>query len=136
MIRFAYSSIPVGFTAISMSFLSFLSQKTYPRAFLRPHVILSRIYLRKCIFGWVLPLSSFLSFFKNAIKFEPLRVREQYFQDFHISMIPTTGKSFKKIHEVRVTCPGWFNIEFPNEAFSPLSNRCYVHCKNVFYTFS
>ena len=59
-----------------MSFLSFLSQKTYPREFLRPHVILSRSYLRKYIFGWVLPLSSFFSFFKNAIKFEPLRVRD------------------------------------------------------------
>ena len=35
-------------------------------------------------------------------------------------MIPTTGKNSKKkkkkIHKVKVTCPGWFNKELPNEA--------------------
>ena len=51
-------------------------------------------------------------------------------------MIPTTGKNFKKIHEVKVTCPGWFNMELSNEAFFSLSNRCYDHCKNVSYSFS
>ena len=51
-------------------------------------------------------------------------------------MIPTTGKSLKKTHEVRVTCPGRFNMELPNEAFSPLSNRFYDHCKNDVYPFS
>ena len=45
-------------------------------------------------------------------------------------------KVSKKIHEVRVTCPGWFNMELPNEAFCPLSNRCYNHWKNAFYLFS
>ena len=45
---FAYMLIPVGFRRISMSFLSFLSQKTYPLEFLTTEVILSRIYLRKC----------------------------------------------------------------------------------------
>ena len=48
LIGFVYSSVPVDFRAISMSFLSFLSQKTYPGKFLRPKVILSGIYLRKC----------------------------------------------------------------------------------------
>ena len=48
LIGFASSLIPVGFRAISMSFLSFLSQKTYPEEFLRPEVILRRGYLRKC----------------------------------------------------------------------------------------
>ena len=71
MIGFAYSSIAVGFRAISMSFLSFLSQETYPGGFLRQEVIFSRSYLRKC--------------FKNAIKSEPFGVRGLYFQDFHIS---------------------------------------------------
>ena len=42
-------------------------------------------------------------------------------------MIPTTGKSFKKSHEVKVTCPGWFNMESPIEAFFPLNNHCYDH---------
>ena len=34
-----------------------------------------------------------LSFFKNTIKSEPLGVRGKYFQNFHISMVPSTGKS-------------------------------------------
>ena len=51
-------------------------------------------------------------------------------------MIPTTGKCFKKIHELRVASPEWFNMELPNEAFFLLSNRCYDYCKNVFYPFS
>ena len=41
-----------------------------------------------------------------------------------------------KKSEVRATCPGWFNIELPNEEFFPLSNHCYDHCKNIFYPFS
>ena len=44
-------------------------------------------------------------------------------------MIPTTGKNLYKIQDVRVTCPGWFNIELPNEASFTLSNRYYDHCK-------
>ena len=44
---FAYSSIPVGFSAISMSFLSFLSQTIYPGEFLRPEGILNRSYLKQ-----------------------------------------------------------------------------------------
>ena len=74
------------------------------------------------------------SLFKNAIKSEKLGVRGYYFQDFHISMIPTNGKNFKKIHEIRVTYPEWFNMELPNEEFFHLRNRCYDHCKNVFST--
>ena len=45
-------------------------------------------------------------FFKNAIKSEPLVVRGEYIQDFHISMLPTTGENLKTIREVRVTFPG------------------------------
>ena len=74
LIAFVYSSIPVGFRAISMLFLSFLSQKTYPDKFLRPDIILSRSYLRKCSI-WPCPYIINLSFFKNDIKSEPLRVR-------------------------------------------------------------
>ena len=48
MIGFAYSLISVGFRAILMSLLSFLSQKIYPGDFLKSEVILSRSYLRKC----------------------------------------------------------------------------------------
>ena len=33
-------------------------------------------------------------------------------------------------------CPGWFNMKLTNEALISLSNRCYDHCKNVFYPFS
>ena len=65
MVGFAYSLIPVGFTEISMSFLSFLSQKGYPLEFLRPEVILSRSYLRKCnILPALSPLSSNFHFLK------------------------------------------------------------------------
>ena len=48
LIGFSYSLMPVGFRAILMSFLSFLSQKTFPGEFLRPELILSRSYLRNC----------------------------------------------------------------------------------------
>ena len=33
-------------------------------------------------------------------------------------MIPTIGKNFKKIHEVKVTCPAWLNMELPNKEFN------------------
>ena len=136
MIGFVYSLIPVSVRPNLMSFLSFLSQKKYLGEFLRQEVILSRIYLRKCSI-WPLPSSIInLPFFKNTITSGPLGVRRYNFQDFHISMIPTTGKNFWKIHEVRVTCPGWFNMELPSEASFPLSNRYYDHCKNIFYPFS
>ena len=72
MIEFAYSSIPVGFRAILMSFLSFLSQKTYPGEFVRPEVILSRTYLRKCSIWLGLPP---IINFENTIKSELLGVR-------------------------------------------------------------
>ena len=75
LIGFAYSFIPVGFRAMLMSFLSFMSQKTYLGKFLRAEVILSRIYLRKCSI-WPAPsiIISF-SFIKNAINSEPFGVR-------------------------------------------------------------
>ena len=55
MIRFFYSLIAVGFRAILMSFLGFLSQKRYPREFLRPEGILSTGYLRNCCIWWSPP---------------------------------------------------------------------------------
>ena len=64
-----------------------------------------------------LPYITNSSFLKNTIKSEPLGVRGQYFQDFHIFMIPTTDKNFKKIYEVKVTCPGLFKMELPNSDF-------------------
>ena len=79
-----------------MSFLSFLSQKTYSGEFIRPEVNLSRSYLSKCSICLGLPPVINLSFFKNVKKSEPLGVRGYYFQDFHISVIPVTGKIFKK----------------------------------------
>ena len=75
LIGFAYSSIPVGIRAILMSFFIFLSQKTYPWEFLRSEVVLNRIYLRKCRVWLDSPSIISLSFFKNAIKSEPLDVR-------------------------------------------------------------
>ena len=118
-----------------MSFMNFLSQKTYLGEFLRQEVILSKSYLRKCSNWLVPPLIINLSFFKNAIKSEPLEVKGKNFQNFHISVISITGTNFKKIHEVRVTCPGRFNMELLNEAFFSFSNGCYNHCKNFFYPF-
>ena len=94
LIKFSYSLIPVGFRVILMSFLSFLSQKTYPKEFLRPEVILSRSYLRNCCIWWSPLIIINLSFFKNAINSEPLGVRGQSFQGFHISLLPTTGENF------------------------------------------
>ena len=67
--------MPVGFRAILMSFLSFLSQKRYPGEFLRPEVILSRRYLRKCNIWLGASTVTNWSFFKNSIKSEPLGVR-------------------------------------------------------------
>ena len=59
--------IPVGLRAILVSLLSFLSEKTYPGEFLRPEVILSRRYLRKCsistAWSWSLILTEFSCFY-------------------------------------------------------------------------
>ena len=41
-------------------------------------------------------------------------------------MIASTGKNFKKIHEVRMTRTGWFNMELPNEGLFPFSKSCTV----------
>ena len=67
MIGFAYSLIPINFTAIFMSFLSFVSQKTYPGKFFRPEVVLRRTYLRKCSI-WPPPLSSSIFHFLKMLK--------------------------------------------------------------------
>ena len=50
-------------------------------------------------------------------------------------MIPTIGKNFKKIHEVRVTCSGWFNMELPNEAFFLLAIVAMITVKMSFTHF-
>ena len=71
--RFFYSLIPVGFRAILMSFMSFLSQKRCPGEFLKPEVILSSYLKSYCI--WRSPLIINLQFFKNAINSEPVGVR-------------------------------------------------------------
>ena len=58
-----------------MSFVSFLSQKTYPGKSWRPEFILSRSYLRKCS---IWPPSSIIinvSFFKDAINSGPLKIQ-------------------------------------------------------------
>ena len=73
LIGFAYSFIPVGFRAILMLFLSFLSQKIYPAEFVKPEVLLSRRYLRKCSIWPGAP--SVINFSKNAIISEPLGFR-------------------------------------------------------------
>ena len=67
--------MPVGFRAILMSFLSFLSQKGYPGEFLELEVILGGCYPRNCC-TWQSPLINInLEFFKKAINSEPLGVR-------------------------------------------------------------
>ena len=124
MIGFSYSLKTVDFRAILMSFLTFFSQKTNPAEFLRQEVILSKGYRRKCSI-WSEPLAIInLLFFKNATKSDQLMI---------ISIYLPEVKNLKKINGV--ACLGWFNMELPNEEFSPLSNRWYDHSKNVFYPF-
>ena len=68
LIEFSYSLIPVGCRAILMSCLSFESQKTYPGEFLRPEVILSRSYLRKCSIWLLKNYQYMLKIFHDAHK--------------------------------------------------------------------
>ena len=75
LIGFANSLIPVDFREILVSFLSFLSQKTYSGESLRPEVILSRTYLRECSIRLGPHCIINLPFFKNPKKSEPLGVR-------------------------------------------------------------
>ena len=75
LIGFSYSSASVVYRSISMLFLSFLSQNTYPEEFLRPEVILSRSYSNKCSISLGLPPIIKLPFYKNVIKYEPFGVR-------------------------------------------------------------
>ena len=49
LIGFSYSLKPVGFRANSVSFLNFLSQKTYPDEFSRPEGVWNRGYQKKKI---------------------------------------------------------------------------------------
>ena len=135
MIRFFYSLMPVVFRAISMSFLSFVSQKRYSGEFLRPEVILSRSYLSYfCI--WRSPLIIInLWFFKTITNSELLGVSDYYFQSLHISMIPTTSKYFQKIHEVRMTSPRWFSMELPVKLISLLATVTMITVKMSFTHF-
>ena len=137
MIGFTYSSMPIGFRTISMSFLSFLSQETYPGDFLRLEVILRRSYLRKCS-SWPLPspYHQFVIFKKIPKNLNRVELETNIFRIFISLWYLPLVKFSKKIHDIRVTCPGWFNMDLPNEAFFPLSNRCYDHFKSVFYPFS
>ena len=75
LIGFAYSFKQVGLRANLMSCFSFLSQKTYPGEFVRPEVVLSRSYLRKCSIWLGLPPIINLSFFENTTKSELFEVR-------------------------------------------------------------
>ena len=50
-------------------------------------------------------------------------------------MILTTGKNFKKIYEVRMKCPGWFNTELPNEEFFLLETVVMITVKMSFTHF-
>ena len=44
---------------------------------------------------------------------EPLGVSSWNFQSFHISMRPANGAKMKKFREVKVSCPGCFDMELP-----------------------
>ena len=73
--RNCYSLIPLGFSAIMMPFLIFVTQKQYPEEFLRPKTTLSRNCLRKCII-WPLPsIIINLPLVKNAINSELVGTR-------------------------------------------------------------
>ena len=52
--------------------------------------------------------------FQIAISQEPLGVRNWNFQSSHISMIPTNGAKMKKFWEVKMSYPGWFDMELPH----------------------
>ena len=56
---------------------------------------------------------SFCPNFQGAISQEPVGVRSWNVQSFHISMIPTNGVKMKNFCEVRISCPGWFDMELP-----------------------
>ena len=51
--------------------------------------------------------------FQIAISQEPQGVSSWNFQSFYISVIPANGAKMKKFWEVRVSCPGWFDMELP-----------------------
>ena len=50
---------------------------------------------------------------KIVTKSEPVGYESSNFQGFHISLISNFGENFKKIRNMRVTCPGWFDMELP-----------------------
>ena len=60
------------------------------------------------------PDNVFCPNFQIAISQEPLGVRSWNFQSFHISVIPTNGAKMMKLWEVRVSCPGWFDMKLPD----------------------
>ena len=99
-------------------------KKTYPWEFLRPEVILSRSYLRKCSIWLGLP-SSINLFFKNAIKSESLEAN--IFGIFTSLWYLPLVKITKKINEVRVT----FHMELPNEASFVLATVAMITVKNL-----
>ena len=135
MIWLAYSWMSVGFRAISMSFFSFLSQKTYLGECFRPEVILSRRYLKNAVFDHPLS-SSICHFLKMSWTLNHLQLEPNIFRIFVSLWYLLLIKISKKINEVWVTYPGWFNMELTNEAFFPFNNRCYDQYKNVFCSFS
>ena len=101
LIKFSYSLIPVGFRAILMSFLSFLSQKTYPKEFLRPEVILSRSYLRNCCIWLPPPLSSSICYcLKMPKTLKCLQLEANIFRIFislwYLPLVKISKKSYRE----------------------------------------
>ena len=74
MIGLSYSSKPVGFRAILMPFLSFLSQKRYPNEFSRPEVVWNRFIKEKLVFKMSVEAHQF-EIFKSTINSEMLGVK-------------------------------------------------------------
>ena len=64
-----------------------------------------------------------------AISQEMLGVRSRNFQSFHISMTPTNGAKMKKFWEVRVSCPGWSDMElsFPEYVLACKKISRFIH---------
>ena len=76
-----------------MSCLTFLSQKHTPVNFQHQRLFETEVIKEKVVFKMSVKAHQF-AIIESMIN--PEMLGGLYFQGFHISMIPTTGKSFKK----------------------------------------
>ena len=100
--KFWYNSKPVGFRAISMSFLNFSCQKTYPGKFSRPEVIWDRSYQWKSSIQKVSWSTPIWYLFKTPETLKCLELEANISRAFiYLWYLPLVKISKKK--EIRVT---------------------------------